>query len=32
MDSIIKFRDGIRQNAKSDFKTILGLCDKFRDE
>lgn len=32
MDSIAKFRDGIRQNAKSDFKTILGLCDNFRDE
>ena len=32
MDSIVKFRDGIRQNAKYDFKKILEMWDKFRDE
>lgn len=26
-----KFRDQIRVNAKSDFKKILDICDKFRD-
>jgi len=26
-----KFRDDIRQNAKSDFKKLLDICDNFRD-
>ena len=32
IDGIVKFRDSIRQNAKSDFKTIFDICDKFRDD
>ena len=28
----MKFRDSIRENAKTDFKNILAICDKFRDE
>lgn len=28
----MKFRSNIRKNAKSDFKKILEICDKFRDE
>ena len=31
ISSIVRFRDGIRENAKSDFKKILEICDKFRD-
>jgi cysteinyl-tRNA synthetase len=31
LTAITKFRDEIRVNAKSDFKTILDICDKFRD-
>lgn len=29
---MVRFRSNIRQNAKSDFKKILQVCDKFRDE
>lgn len=31
LTAITKFRDEIRFNAKSDFKKILDICDKFRD-
>lgn len=31
LTAITKFRDEIRVNAKSDFKAILDICDKFRD-
>ena len=31
MDLFLKFRDSIRSNAKTDFKTILDLCDQVRD-
>lgn len=32
LEAVVKFRSNIRQNAKSDFKKILEICDKFRDE
>ena len=32
LNSIVKFRDSIRENAKEDFKKILQICDEFRDE
>ena len=32
LNSIVKFRDSIRENAKEDFKKILEICDQFRDE
>lgn len=32
LDAIVKFRDQIRENAKTDFKKILEICDVFRDE
>ena len=31
INSIVKFRDSIRENAKAEFKTILEICDKYRD-
>jgi cysteinyl-tRNA synthetase len=31
LTAITRFRDEIRFNAKSDFKKILEICDKFRD-
>jgi cysteinyl-tRNA synthetase len=31
ISAAVKFRDEIRENAKSDFKKILEICDKFRD-
>lgn len=31
MDVFLKFRDNIRTNAKTDFKTILDICDQVRD-
>jgi len=31
VNAVTKFRDEIRVNAKSDFKKILDICDKFRD-
>lgn len=31
LTAITRFRDEIRENAKSDFKKILEICDKFRD-
>lgn len=32
IDAVVKFRSNIRQNAKSDFKKILEICDTFRDQ
>jgi hypothetical protein len=31
LSALTKFRDEIRENAKSDFKKILEICDHFRD-
>lgn len=31
MNVFVKFRDNIRSNAKTDFKTILDICDQVRD-
>ena len=31
LNVIVKFRDQIRENSKSDAKKILEICDKFRD-
>ena len=31
MDVLAKFRDSIRKNAKTDFKTILDICDEVRE-
>jgi cysteinyl-tRNA synthetase len=31
INATTKFRDEIRVNAKSDFKKILEICDRFRD-
>ncbi len=31
LNAIVRFRDQIRENSKSDPKKILEICDKFRD-
>lgn len=31
LTALTRFRDEIRENAKSDFKKILEICDRFRD-
>jgi hypothetical protein len=31
INAVTKFRDEIRQNAKTDFKKLYEICDKFRD-
>lgn len=31
MDTFLRFRDDIRSNAKTDFKTLLDICDRVRD-